>query len=120
MKFAKAFGCSVDFFMKAARVDNRAQTARHQTTFDTGVDAFNPMVPSNVKLIPYLPALPPACRTDSSHRPPSLAVGRRGGLLIRSPYSQGIIGCASRSYESARHCDDDSRVVSGRLIDIYA
>ncbi|MGB5617614.1 MAG: hypothetical protein WBM78_12290 [Desulfobacterales bacterium] len=78
------------------------------------------MMPSNVKLIPYLPVLPPACRTDSSHQAPSLAVGRRSGLLIRSRYPRGIIGCASRSYESARHCSDDNRVVSGRLIDIYA
>jgi hypothetical protein len=106
--------------MKAARVGNRVQTARHQTTFDTGVDAFNPMMPSNVKLLPYLPAYPPACHTVLSHQPPSLAVGRRSGLAIRSPDPQGIIGCASRSYEFARHCGDDKRVVSGRLIDIYA
>ncbi|MEJ2473811.1 MAG: hypothetical protein P8Y74_07990 [Desulfobacterales bacterium] len=78
------------------------------------------MMPSNVKLLPYFPVRHPACRTDSSHQPPSPAVGRRSGLAIRSPHLQGIIGCASRSYESARHCSDDNRVVSGRLIDIYA
>jgi hypothetical protein len=106
--------------MQVVRVGNRVQTAHHQTTFDTGVDAFNPMMPSNVKLLPYLPVLHPACRTNSSHQPPSLAVVRRSGLLIRSPQAQGIIGCASRSYESARRCSDDNGVVSGRLIDIYA
>ncbi|MGB5423512.1 MAG: hypothetical protein WBN03_15220 [Desulfobacterales bacterium] len=78
------------------------------------------MIPSNVKLLPYLPALHPACRTDSSHQPPSSAVGRRSRLSIRSPYPQGIIGCASRAYESTRYCNDDNRAVSGRLIDIYA
>ncbi|MGD8951480.1 MAG: hypothetical protein PVG62_12095 [Desulfobacterales bacterium] len=78
------------------------------------------MMPPNVKLISYLPALPPAGRTDSSCQPPPLAVNRRSGLSIRSSYPQGIIGCASRSYESARHCSDDNRGVSGRLIDIYA
>jgi len=115
MKFAGALGYSAGFLWKPRGGGSHVQTIRHQTGFNNGVNAYNPMVPSNVKLIPYLPALPPACRTDSSHRPPSIAVGRRSGLLIRSPYSQGIIGCASRSYESARHCDDDSRVVSGRL-----
>jgi hypothetical protein len=84
------------------------------------VDAFNPMMPPNVKLLPYLPALHPACRTDSSRQPSSPAVGCRSGLLIRSPYPHGLIGCAGRSYETARHCNDDNGVVSGRLIDIYA
>ncbi|MGA9536790.1 MAG: hypothetical protein WBR24_12845 [Desulfobacterales bacterium] len=78
------------------------------------------MAPSNVKLLSYLPALPPARRTDSSHQPSSLAVGHRSGLLIRSLHPQGITGCASRGYESARHCSDGDRVISGRLIDIYA
>jgi hypothetical protein len=105
--------------MQVARVGNRVQTAHHQTTFDTGVDAFNPMMPSNVKLLPYLPVRHPACRTDSSHQPSPPAAGCRSGLTIRSPYSHGIGGCAPRAYESARHCSDDDRVVSGRLIDIY-
>jgi hypothetical protein len=84
------------------------------------VIAFNPMMPSNVKLISYLPALPPAGRADSFQQPSSLTVGCRSGLLIRSPHSQSIVGCASRSYESARRCSDDNRGFSGRLIDIYA
>jgi len=106
--------------MQVARVDNRVPSAHHQTTFDTGVDALNPMMPSNVKLIPYLPTRYPACRTDLSRQPPSLAVCCRSGLSNQSPHPQGIIDYASRSYESACHCGDDNRVVSGRLIDTYA
>ncbi len=89
-------------------------------TFDNGGSVFNPMVPPNIKLLPYHPVLHPVCRTDSFRQMPAPAVGHRSDLTARFPHPRSVAGRVGRSYACFCHDRDGHRDVTGSLIDIYA